>query len=75
MALPQLKIQNGCYRAEVTVDLRSHVSVGVLCDAAGTAGHYVALSPAQAAELCKFLCDHVPGVSEAILGKLVEVTT
>ena len=27
----------------------------------------------QAAQLCKILCDHVPGVSEAILGKLVEM--
>lgn len=69
----QWKVQNGCYRAEVTIDPRSHVSVGVLCDAANTLGHYVALSPKQAAELCKFLCDHVPGVSEAILGKLVEM--
>lgn len=65
--------ENGCYRVEWSANDDGSVTMATLCRSGPVLGHYVRMEAEQAAQLCKFLCDHVPGVSEAILGKLVEV--
>lgn len=66
-------IEGGCYSAEVSVRDNGHISMGTFCNVSNPRGHYVAVSPEQALMLVRFLCDHVPGVAEEILGKLTEM--
>lgn len=65
--------ESGCYRVEWSANDDGSVTMATLCHSQRVLGHYVRMDAGQAAQLCKFLCDHVPGVAEAVLGKLVEM--
>lgn len=66
-------IKAGCYEAEVSVRDDGSVSMGTFCKASNPLGHYVAVTQEQAAQLARFLCNHVPGAAEAVMGKLTEI--
>ena len=67
------KIDNGFYEAEVGVRDNGTITMGTFCKGTNPRGHYVAVTPEQAISLVRHLCEHVPGVTAAILGKLTEV--
>lgn len=63
----ELIFQNGCYRVELLVRDNGSISIGTMCDVTrGVHGHYVAVTPEQAVQLCQLLCDHVPGLAESL---------
>ena len=67
------QIRNGCYEADMHI-VDGHISLGVTCPVIrGPIGHYIKVETDQAIALCRFLCDNVPGVADAILGKLTEL--
>lgn len=65
--------ESGCYQVEWSANDDGSVTMATLCPSQRVTGHYVRMDAGQVAQLCRFLCDHVPGVAESILGKLTEL--
>ena len=59
-------IENGCYAIEVSTGDDGLSTVASICRGKGMPiGHYVRLTPEQAATIVRHLFDHVPGLAES----------